>query len=188
MANYKWILTGLGVLIVVFFINQGIQSTYVTSSDRIFPENAGAIHKIELSKGEESLTLIRQDSTWAIVGHDSLEVFDHRMSTFFERVLPLKRETLMTEKKDRWVKYSIEDSTASHVRFLDQSDSPIAHAIFGQSMSDWSRNYVRVPDSPEVHLTDNSIIFLLSTKLTYWGRVPSPPEADSTAAETEISN
>ena len=182
MGNLKWLLVAVGVLVVAFLVTQSMQSRYTTQTDRVFPEAAGKVHKIALQQRSGELALVRQDTTWAIVGHDSLEIREQRINTFLDQVLPIKRETVMTRKAENWTTFAVDDSTGTHVRLFEASGTLISHAVFGRSTSDWSRNYVRIGENPEVYLTDTSVLYQLNTSPTFWGRVPPPPAADTTAA------
>ena len=57
----------------------------------------------------------------------------------------------------------------------------MAYYIFGRSKSDYSRAYVRIWNDPTVYLADENVLYMLSTKVTYWGEKPkedmqNPPE------------
>jgi len=176
MANLKWLIIGVLVLLGVYFVMQSQQSGYTTQTDRVFPEETDGVSKLVFEKGGETLTLTKQDTAWSIVGHDTLVVKADRIKSFFDQAFGVERETLMTQKADNWSKYSVDDALGAHVRVYDAADKLLTHAVFGQSTSDWSRNYVRVGDGPEVYLTNMSVIHQLNTLPTYWGAKPPAPK------------
>lgn len=176
MANLKWLLVGVLVLVGVYFLMQSQQSGYTTQAKRVFPENTDNIAKLVFEKAGESLTLTKKDTVWSIVGHDTLVVKADRITALFSQGFGVERETVMTQKADNWAKYSVDDAAGTHVKVYDASDTELTHAVFGQSKSDWARNYVRVGDAPEVFLTNASVLHQFSTGATYWGQKPPEPE------------
>lgn len=176
MGNLKWLLIGVVVLLGLYFVMQSQQSGYTTQSDRVFPENTDAFAKFEFEKGGESVTLTKSDTTWAIAGVDTLVIRQDRINMLFDQALGVERETLMSKNADNWSKYSVDDAAGTHVKVYDASGALLTHAVFGQSTSDWSRNYVRVGDAPEVYLTNRSVLHNFSNSALYWGEKPKAPE------------
>ena len=176
MGNLKWLIVGVLVLLLGYFIIESQQSGYTTQTDRVFPEKKDGVSKLVFEKNGETLTLTKQDTTWSIAGNDTLVIKKDRMTAFFDQTFGVERETLMTQKADNWPKYSVDDSSGAHVKVYDSSDALLTHAVFGQSTSDWSRNYVRVGDGPEVYLTNMSVIHQINTLPTYWGEKPPAPK------------
>ncbi|MCZ6636232.1 MAG: DUF4340 domain-containing protein [bacterium] len=187
MGNLKWLLIGLGGLLVVFLVTQSMQSKHQVQSDRVFPDNKDGIQKFEVEQQGKSLALLRQDTLWVIVGSEGMKVRDYLVEGFLKTVLDIKRETLMTKKAENWEKYSLDDSTGTHVRLYDAGDNLIASAVFGRSLSDWSRNYVRIGDHPEVYLTESTVLHLLSNRADHWGEAPKPSMPDMMMGETVIT-
>jgi hypothetical protein len=175
MANLKWLLLGVLILLGLYFIMQSQQSGYTTQNNRVFPEKTDNISKFIFEKDGVMLTLTKADTIWSIAGHDTLVVKADRISSLLNQALDVERETVMTQKKDNWSKYSVDDLAGTHVKIYDASDALLTHAVFGQSTSDWSRNYVRVGEGPEVYLTNTSVIYQFSTGPTYWGQTPPAP-------------
>lgn len=176
MGNLKWLIVGVLVLLGVYFIMQSQQSGYTTQTDRVFPEKKDVVSKLVFEKSGATITLTKQDTTWSIVGNDTLVVKVDRIKSFFDQAFGVERETLMTQKADNWSKYSVDDALGAHVKVYDASDALLTHAVFGQSTSDWSRNYVRVGEGPEVYLTNMSVIHQINTLPTYWGEKPPAPK------------
>ena len=184
MGNLKWIAGVLVVLVALYFVTQMQQSGLRTQSDDVFPEDLGAIQTIELWTKDDTLKIERDGEDWKIVGHDSLSMRPDRMDTFLENALKVKKETLISKNPEKWATYSVDDSSATHVRLSNASGDEIIHVAFGRSMSDWARNYVRVEGDDLVYLTDASVMHMMYPRATYWGEVPVVEEADSAGVET----
>ena len=103
------------------------------------------------------------------MGHDSLTLKDNIIQTFFNRVLTLESERIMTQKKENWIKYNIDDSTGTHLALIGMDDNTIDYLVFGRSNSDYSRCYVRKNKSDNVYLVNQNIIYILQTNPNYWG-------------------
>ena len=175
MANLKWLIVGVLVLLGLYFIVQSQQSGYQTQTGRVFLEETENIAKMVFEANGETLTLVKQDTTWTLAGHDTLVVKANQVMALFAQGFAVSKETLMTQKADNWGKYSVDDATGTHVKVYDASDALLTHAVFGRSASDWSRNYVRVGDAPEVYLTNRSVVTMFNTTPTYWGEKPPAP-------------
>ena len=184
MDNLKYVLIALGVLVVLFFVSRMQQSGYNTQADAVFPDNTQTIASIELWTKDDTLTLKKEGEDWILAEHDSLEMRPNKMDPFFERVLGVKKGTLISKNSDNWSKYSIADSSGTHIKLHDGNGKEMAYAVFGRSSRDWSHNYVRTKDEDEVYLTDQSVIHLLYPRASYWGEKPKP---DSTSADSAVA-
>ena len=126
----------------------------------------------------DAIELSRQDSVWVISGNDTLVIKSQSIDNFFDKVLLVEIGTLVSKNPEKWSKYSVDDSTGTHLALIDVEGNTIEYAVFGRSKSDYARNYVRTHKDPQVHLTNTNILHYLSTSLTYWGEAPKPePEA-----------
>ena len=96
MDNLKYILIALVVLIVLYFASQMQQSGYSTRADAVFPEDTQAIKQIDLWTKDDTLTLKKEGEDWVITQHDTLQMRPNKMDPFFERVLGVKKETMMS--------------------------------------------------------------------------------------------
>lgn len=181
MDNLKYILIALVVLIVLYFASQMQQSGYSTRADAVFPEDTQAIKQIDLWTKDDTLTLKKEGEDWVITQHDTLQMRPNKMDPFFERVLGVKKETMMSRNPDNWAKYSIADTSGTHIKLIDGNGDEMAYAVFGRSSRDWTHNYVRSRGEDEVYLTNESVIHLMYPRASYWGE---KPKADSTAADS----
>jgi len=174
--NLKIALIILVVLIGVFFLNKNSQLKLDSTSDLIFTNNPKDIFKFLIQNGEEAIELIRADTTWSISGNDTLEVKSQSIDNLFNKVLKVNRGTIISENPERYGKYSIDDSTGTHLAVIDLIGETIEYYVFGRSKSDYSRSYVRVGNNPNVYLADENVIYMLSTREDYWGQKPKEEE------------
>ena len=174
--NLKIALIVLVVLIGVFFLNKNSQLKLDSTSDLIFTNNPKDIFKFLIQNGEEAIELIRSDTTWSISGNDTLEVKSQSIDNLFNKVLKVNRGTVISENPERYGKYSIDDSTGTHLAVIDLIGETIEYYVFGRSKSDYSRSYVRVGNNPNVYLADENVIYMLSTREDYWGQKPKEEE------------
>jgi len=185
----------LGVLVAVFFLNQYSQKKYATSSQAIFQSDTDDIYKILIQKGEDAIELVREGDTWRISGNDTLVIRQNRLDNLFTKVLAVQRETLISKNPEKWSKFSVDDSSGTHLALIDKDGETLGYFVFGRSKSDWSHNYVRFQEKPEVYLTDTNVMYHLNTRETFWGEVPKPEEpeepdtviTDSTVTTTDTT-
>ena len=176
--NLKIALISLALLAVVYFINQRGQSQYSSQSSQLFSVNAENVSRFLIQNKTDAIELSLQDSIWVISGNDTLVIKSQSIENFLDKVLMVETGTLVSKNPDKWSKYSVDDSTGTHLALIDAAGNTMEYAVFGRSKSDYARNYVRTHKDPKVYLTNESILHYLSTSPTYWGELPKPePEA-----------
>ena len=190
--NFQIALIILVALIGIFFFNKNSQSKLETVSEAIFTEDIEDIFKFLIQKGEEAIELARVDTMWRISGNDTLEVKSQSMDNLFDKVLKVNRGTIISENPEKYSKYSVDDSTGTHLAVIDSKGETVGYYVFGRSKSDYSRSYVRVGSDPKVYLADQNVTYMLQTRPTYWGEKPKeeaplPPPVDI-PADTTINN
>jgi len=170
MSNkLKFGLVALIVLVGLFFINKKNQASYSSNSTNLFSISKDDVKKILIQANQEALELVRNDSTWSISGNDTLTVKERSISQFFDKVLNIKLETLMTTKQEKWATYNVSDSLGIHLALVGWNDQTIGYLVFGRSNSDYARCYVRRENSSDVYLTSENVVYSLQTSPTYWG-------------------
>ena len=180
MANAKIWAIAILILAAGLFFAQRAKSRYTSQEEAIFIGNTTEIQRVGIQKGGQAVELLKAGDDWRIAGNDSLEVRQDRIQDLLKKVLAVKRTTVMTENPERWATYSVDDSSGTHLRLFDRNDRSLGHFVFGESLSDWSRNYVRIDPRASVYLTDEGVIHELGTEATFWGEKPSQKPADST--------
>jgi len=182
--NLKIAIIVLGLLLIIFFINSNKQNALIIQSNQLFEKNVNDIQKILIQKNAAAIELIRTDTIWEISGNDSLIIKERSLESFFDRVLTVNRETLISENPEKYDKFSISDSLGIHLALIGSQNETIAYYVFGRSSTDYSRSYVRIGNNPNVYLTDQNVTYMLTTEETYWGEMPkenidSPPVIES---------
>ncbi|MEA1881524.1 MAG: hypothetical protein U9N31_03920 [Candidatus Marinimicrobia bacterium] len=182
--NMKWLLIVLGVLVVLFGINQLKQSSLGSSSEQVFEIERDDIFSFDISQGEESISLVYNGENWFIDGNDTLVVKEHTMNGFFDRVLKVKRTSLVSKNQNKWDKFNVGDSTGTHLNLKDHNGESLGLITVGKSAAEWASSNIRIGDEVEVYQTNENISWQLNTSPTYWGEAPPSLEADSTAADS----
>ncbi|SVB18628.1 uncharacterized protein METZ01_LOCUS171482 [marine metagenome] len=125
-----------------------------------------------IQNGEEAIELSRIDTLWQISGNDTLEVKSQSINNLLDKVLKVNRGTIISENPEKYEKYSVDDSTGTHLAVINSKGETVGYYVFGRSKSDYSRSYVRLGDDPKVYLADKNITYMLQTHPTYWGEKP----------------
>ena len=138
------------------------------------------IKKILIHSSDEAIELVRTDTLWSITGNDTLVVRKQSIDNFFNNVLNIEVEQIMTQKKEKWSAYNIDDSTGTHLAIIDWNDNTVGYFVFGRSIKDYARCYARVNDKEEVYLLNQNFMYFLQTSPQYWGEVKKEnlPEKD----------
>ena len=181
----KYSLTALIIIIILYFVNQRIQSKHTIETGKIYVGNVDNISKIQISEKDKTLELIKTDSTWSIVQAESLVVKENQLDRIFDEIIPLKKEMLITNKEEKFEKFGVDDSLGRHFKLFDASDKELIHYIFGNSGQDYQHNYIRENNSSDVYRTNDNVYFLLNSNVTYWG---SKPKLESDESVLEADN
>ena len=178
----------LVALIGIYLLNIKSQGKLESTSTAIFTDDLEDIFKVLIQQGEEAVELVRIDTIWTISGNDTLVTKSRSIQNLFEKVLQVNRGTIISENPDKYGKYSLDDSTGTHLAVINSKGEAVGYYIFGRSKSDYSRSYVRVGSDPKVYLADQNVIYMLSTQETYWGEIPKegvpPPPLENPADTT----
>ena len=181
----KYSLTALVVIIILFFVNQRLQSNLTIKTGKIFDGNYEDISGIQISEKSKIIELIKSDSIWTLKGHDSLVVKENQLDKIFDKIVPLKKEMLITNKAKKWEKFGVDDSLGRHFKLFNSDNKELKHYIFGNSGQDYQHNYIREHNSSDVYRTNDNVYFLLNSNVTYWG---SKPKLESDESVVEPNN
>lgn len=178
--NMKYGLSVFVLLVAVYALTVLYQQNYTSNSMDLYQKDEGAVCRVVIKKGSEELEIIKVDTSWQITGHDSLIIKENSIENLFEKVLKTKKGTVLSINPEKYAKYSVDDSSGTHLILYDPFDDEIGHFIFGSSKSDYSRNNVRVKGDESVYQTDQNVVWIINTRPDYWGQKPKPPEPDTT--------
>ena len=163
--------SALSLLIIFYMINLNTQKNLQSSSSKIFNIDKDIIQKIIIRSQGDMVELFKLDTTWTIIDHDSLQCKQNLIDSFFDRVLTLESETVMTQNEKKWPVYSVDDSLGTHLEIIDLNANSLGNYIFGRSSSDYSRCYMREKESPKVLLVNQNVMYNLQANPQYWGEI-----------------
>ena len=173
--NMKILAAILGVIVILYFISQSRQKKYQTQSNSVFSIVMEEVYRLKVEKDSIYIYLQRKDTTWQIMGHDSLLIQTNRINDIENNILSVKRESVVSNNQSKWSSFNVDDSLGTKVTFYSFNDEVIGEAIFGRSKSDWQRSYVRLIGEDNVYMTNENVINRLQTRPTFWGKKPPPP-------------
>ena len=188
--NVQIALIVLVILVGIYFLNKSSQTKFESTSEAIFNDDPEDVFKFLIQQGQEAIELSRVDTLWRISGNDTLEVKSRSMDNLFDKVLKVNRGTIISENPEKYGKYSVDDSTGTHLAVINSKGETVGYYVFGRSKSDYSRSYVRVGSDPKVYLADQNVTYMLQTRPTYWGEKPKEevlPPVDIPADTTTIN-
>lgn len=176
----KYGLIAFTALVAVYALTVLYQQNFTSHSLNLYSEDDGAVCRVVIKKSGEELEIVKIDTSWQITGHDTLVIKENSIENLFEKVLKTKKGTVLSINPDKYTKYSVDDSSGTHLILYDPFDDEIGHFIFGSSKSDYSRNNVRIKGDESVYQTDQNVVWIINTRPDYWGQKPKPPELDTT--------
>ena len=170
------ILSGILIcIIVLFLISQSRQKRHITQTTGIFSILMDEVNKFDIQKDTLFISIQRMDTTWQIIGNDSLLIQMNRIDDIENKILTVKRESIVSNNPNKWRTFNVDDSLGLKLTFYGFNDEVIGSAIFGRSSSDWQRSYVRMVDGNEVYMTSENVLNRLQMRPTFWGSKPPPP-------------
>jgi len=170
--SLKYTLSALVLLTGIYIYNQNVQQSHIVSDSSIFSGNPEDIHRVLITEAENSLELVRSDTTWRISQADTLLIKENQIKNLFDRLLTVKMEMLISRNETKWEKFGVDDSLGRHLQVFDDKDKKLIHYIFGNAGQDYQHNYIRDSNSAEVYRTNDNVYFLLNSSATYWGKPP----------------
>lgn len=172
--NIKILATILGVIVILYFISQSGQKKHQAQSNDVFSIVMEEVYRFDVQKDSLYIALQRKDTTWQITGNDSLLIQANRINDVENKVLTIKRESVVSKKPSKWKSFNVDDSLGTKITFYDFNDEVLGEAIFGRSKSDWQRSYVRLIGEDYVYMTNENVINSLQMRPTFWGKKPPP--------------
>ena len=172
--NMKILAIILGIIVILYFISQSGQKKHQAQSNDVFSIVMEEIYRFDVQKDSLYIALQRKDTTWQITGNDSLLIQANRINDVENKILTIKRESVVSKKPSKWKSFNVDDSLGTKITFYGFNDEVLGEAIFGRSKSDWQRSYVRLIGEDYVYMTNENVINSLQMRPTFWGKKPPP--------------
>ena len=90
----------------------------------------------------------------------------------FTQMTKLKKQHLVTSKKENWIQYGVTDNIGTHLAFIDLDGITKAYYVFGKSQEEYNRCYVRTEQETDVYLLNSNILYQLQVNPNFWGTKP----------------
>ena len=173
----------LGLLIIMYLINTGVQRSYNANQSELFLSDQNNIQKIIISAEQDAIELIKTDTTWSISGNDTLQIKINLIKNLFSNLKKIKKEHLVTSKKDNWINYGVTQENGTHVALINEQGETEAYYVFGKSKTEYNRCYVRTDKNNEVYLLSKNILYQLRVNPTFWGEISQPLSTNNNKEE-----
>ena len=121
----------LVILVGIYFLNKSSQTKFESTSEAIFNDEPEDIFKFLIQQGQEAIELSRVDTLWRISGNDTLEVKSRSMDNLFDKVLKVNRGTIISENPEKYGKYSVDDSTGTHLAVINSKGETVGYMSSG---------------------------------------------------------
>jgi len=164
----------LGLIVILYFISQSGQKKHQAQSNDVFSIVMEEVYRFNVQKDSLYISMQRKDTTWQITGNDSLLIQANRINDVENKILTIKRESVVSKKPSKWKSFNVDDSLGTKITFYGFNDEVLGEAIFGRSKSDWQRSYVRLIGEDYVYMTNENVINSLQMRPTFWGKKPPP--------------
>ena len=188
MKSKQWRNIGifLAVLVVIYLFTRMQEGRYTASTDKVFELKRDDVSRFVMQEGDLSIELMRYDTLWVVPGFENRMVRSWRLNNFFNTVLPVERESMISDNPEKWVTYGVDDSAGRHLQVYDMSGDLAGDVVVGQSSTNWQSSHLRMADEDEVFLTRKSIYHMLSADTSFWLEpLPEPEEEEGIEGAVE---
>jgi len=173
----------LAVLVVIYLYTKLQETRYTTPTDVVFDIQADDVSRFVIKEGDQRIELVRWDTLWVVTGYEERDVRRWRLDSFFNLVLGVERESMISDNQDKWATYGVDDSTGRHLQVYDLGGDLAADLVVGQSSANWQSSHLREAGRDAVYLTTGSIYHLLSADTTFWLEPLPEPEEEGKEGE-----
>lgn len=183
MKSKSWRNIGvvLAALVLIYLYTKLQEARYTTPSDNVFDIQADEVGRFVIQEGDQRIEMVRLDTLWVAAGHEAREIRQWRLDSFFNTVLGVERESMISDNPDKWATYGVDDATGRQLQVYDLGGDLEADVVVGRSSANWQSSHIRERGRDKVYLTTKSIYQLLSPDTTYW--LEPLPEPDSEEKE-----
>ena len=181
MKNKTWrnVSIVLVVLVLIYLYTNLQETRYIAPSDEVFDIQADQIGRLIIQEGDRQIELARWDTLWVLIGYEERDVRRWRLDSFFNIVLGVERESMISEAPEKWITYGVDDSTGRHLQIYDLDGTLLAHMVVGESTANWQSSYIREVGRDAVHMTSMNIYTSLSADTTFWLEpLPEPEDVE----------
>jgi len=180
MRSKSWRNIGilLAILVVLWLLTRLQESRYTTSTDEVFDIQPDDVSRFVVREGDRQVELVRWDTLWVVTGFEQRKVKQWRLNSFFNTVLGVERESMISDNPDKWVTYGVDDSTGRRLQVYNLGGELAGDVLVGQSAANWQSSYLREAGRDEVYLTRKSIAHFLSADTSFWLEPPPKPEEE----------
>ena len=165
----------LVVLAVLFLLTQVRESGHSVRAAAVFAIEADDVGRIVVSEGDQRSELIRLDTLWVLAGHETEQLRSWRLDAFFNSVLSVERESLISDNRDKWGTYGV-DSTGRQLQVYDRRGELQSHLVVGRSTVNWQSSYLRAMGEDEVYQTRQGIYQFIAAGPEFWLEPPTEPD------------
>lgn len=185
MKSKSWRNIGivLAALVVIYLYTKLQEARYTTPSDNVFDIQPNEVSRFIIQEGDQRIELVRYDTLWVAAGYEERKVRQWRLDSFFNTVLGVERESMISDNPDKWATYGVDDSTGRRLLVYDLGGALAADLVVGRSSANWQSSYVREAGRDQVYLTTKSIHHALSADTTFWLEPLPEPEEEGKEGE-----
>lgn len=157
----------LAVALILLLVVSLKNRRYEQKVSDVFKVNVEDINGFTVAKGEQSVTLVRGDTSWVFAEPDTGDVRENRIERFFENVVNAKKTGYITKNPEKYDQYRVSDSLGTRIDLL-KGEYNLASLYVGRSQTTWSQDYIRYPDDPKVYLSQKKILSHVSERPSFW--------------------
>lgn len=152
--------TRLSVLLVLQLLLAGglwVRTSRVASAQHaeknLFNFQADSISKIEVTEGEETLDLVKQDNSWVIPDKFDLPAGPDKVESLLSGLEELKITTPETTSTGSHERFNLSDEKPEGAIKLFQGEQEVAAVLVGKVPS-FGERYLRLKDQEEIYRVD----------------------------------
>ncbi len=189
MKNLNLILAALLCAQVVIFLVRPSRTTGQSAGTvELYPGlDAAAVSSIELSSGDEKVTLARKDKEWVIPESQGYAADTSRVEEILALLPQLARAEVVSTKPEMFASYDLADNSSfTRLRLLDKDRKPVVDLMVGKSLV--RSSFVRRAGEQKIYRVEAALSGKLMTRARDFyteTRLPLPEATVRTALVVE---
>jgi len=175
-----YLIIALIVLIVIFIFWQNPldHKTSNGNTEEISTANLDNAQKIEISKGDRTTILQKENDKWLVSTENNAEANLDYINKLITALKDVKQGTIVSQNKDKLPTFELAEGQFTKIKLSDSSNNILLELLVGKMGPAYTQTYIKKPNSDNVLLINQNL--LLSLTPTSWVK---PPETNTNSTK-----
>ncbi|OGY43004.1 MAG: hypothetical protein A2Y67_03390 [Candidatus Buchananbacteria bacterium RBG_13_39_9] len=166
------------VAVFIFWQNPLNHKTNNGNTEEISTANLDNAQKIEISKGDKTTILQKENDKWLVSSENNAEANLDYINKLIDALKEVKQGTIISQNKDKLATFELAEGQYTKVKLSDSSNNILLELLVGKMGPAYTQSYVKKLNSDNVLLINQNL--LLSITPNSWIK---PPETNTNSTK-----